>query len=170
MLRYRWPGNVRELENLVRRLAALYPQDTITANQIENELNQISLTTDVQPEQKVQNLAGAMESYLEQLFKEFGDSLPPPGLYHRLLREIEYPLICASLAATKGNQIKTAELLGLTEIRCARKSRISTFRSFAAPELRNSADIERPVSFLTQAFCLSWTVSVRAVTFKQHFR
>ena len=60
MLRYRWPGNVRELENLVRRLAALYPQDTITANQIENELNQISLTTDVQPEQKVQNLAGAM--------------------------------------------------------------------------------------------------------------
>ena len=29
--RYRWPGNVRELENLVRRLAALYPQETITA-------------------------------------------------------------------------------------------------------------------------------------------
>ncbi|SNY93636.1 two-component system, NtrC family, nitrogen regulation response regulator GlnG [Cohaesibacter sp. ES.047] len=113
MLRYRWPGNVRELENLVRRLAALYPQETITAAQIENELNQISLTTDVQPEQKVQNLAAAMESYLEQLFKEFGDSLPPPGLYHRLLREIEYPLICTSLAATKGNQIKTAELLGL---------------------------------------------------------
>ena len=28
--RYRWPGNVRELENLVRRLAALYPQETIT--------------------------------------------------------------------------------------------------------------------------------------------
>ncbi|PLW77597.1 nitrogen regulation protein NR(I) [Cohaesibacter celericrescens] len=113
MLRYRWPGNVRELENLVRRLAALYPQETITSAQIENELNQISLTTDIQSEQKVQNLAVAMESYLEQLFKEFGDNLPPPGLYHRLLREIEFPLICASLAATKGNQIKTAELLGL---------------------------------------------------------
>ena len=28
--RYRWPGNVRELENLARRLAALYPQETIT--------------------------------------------------------------------------------------------------------------------------------------------
>ena len=27
MKRYRWPGNVRELENLVRRLAALYPQE-----------------------------------------------------------------------------------------------------------------------------------------------
>ena len=29
--RHRWPGNVRELENLARRLAALYPQETITA-------------------------------------------------------------------------------------------------------------------------------------------
>ena len=27
--RHRWPGNVRELENLARRLAALYPQETI---------------------------------------------------------------------------------------------------------------------------------------------
>ena len=35
MKRYRWPGNVRELENLVRRLAALYPQDTITGAIIE---------------------------------------------------------------------------------------------------------------------------------------
>src|SRR3984893_554844 len=28
--RHRWPGNVREVENLARRLAALYPQATIT--------------------------------------------------------------------------------------------------------------------------------------------
>ena len=38
--RYRWPGNVRELENLARRLAALYPQETITAAVIEAELAQ----------------------------------------------------------------------------------------------------------------------------------
>ncbi len=38
--RYRWPGNVRELENLVRRLAALYPQDDITASLIDLELSQ----------------------------------------------------------------------------------------------------------------------------------
>ena len=30
-----WPGNVRELENLARRLAALYPQETIGAAVIE---------------------------------------------------------------------------------------------------------------------------------------
>ncbi len=113
MLRYRWPGNVRELENLVRRLAALYPQDVITAIQIENELNQINLAGEGAQAVKIQSLSEAMDTYLEQLFSEFGEGLPPPGLYHRLLREIEHPLICQSLAATKGNQIKTAELLGL---------------------------------------------------------
>src|SRR3954451_17606866 len=35
MQRYRWPGNVRELENLIRRLTALYPQETISAAVIE---------------------------------------------------------------------------------------------------------------------------------------
>ena len=33
--RHRWPGNIRELENLVRRLAALYPQETIVESLIE---------------------------------------------------------------------------------------------------------------------------------------
>ena len=41
------------------------------------------------------------------------NALPPPGLYHRILREIEVPLITAALAATRGNQIRAAELLGL---------------------------------------------------------
>ena len=36
--RYPWPGNIRELENLARRLAALYPQETITEALIETEL------------------------------------------------------------------------------------------------------------------------------------
>src|SRR3954452_3354419 len=40
MKRYRWPGNVRELENLARRLAALYPQETITAAVMAADLAQ----------------------------------------------------------------------------------------------------------------------------------
>src|ERR1700693_1171101 len=35
---YHWPGNVRELENMVRRLAALHPEDTLTADIVEAEL------------------------------------------------------------------------------------------------------------------------------------
>src|SRR3981081_4125534 len=38
--RHRRPGNVRELENLARRLAALYPQETISAAVVDSELAQ----------------------------------------------------------------------------------------------------------------------------------
>ena len=60
-----------------------------------------------------QSLSASVETHLARLFRDFGDGLPPPGLYHRVIREIEVPLISAALAATRGNQIKAAELLGL---------------------------------------------------------
>jgi two-component system nitrogen regulation response regulator GlnG len=58
-------------------------------------------------------LGVSVERHLARYFSGFGDGLPPPGLYHRILREIETPLVSAALAATRGNQIKAAELLGV---------------------------------------------------------
>jgi two-component system nitrogen regulation response regulator GlnG len=58
-------------------------------------------------------LSGYLENHLARQFASFNDGLPPPGLYHRVLANVEPPLIRAALAATKGNQIKAAELLGL---------------------------------------------------------
>src|ERR1700730_550299 len=110
--RHRWPGNVRELENLARRLAALYPQETITSAVIDTELSQPALVAHGEAQRGDENLSNAVERYLTQYFGGFGDSLPPPGLYHRILREIEYPLLSAALAATRGNQIRAADLLG----------------------------------------------------------
>jgi two-component system nitrogen regulation response regulator GlnG len=122
--RYRWPGNIRELENLARRLAALYPQETITTAVIENELSPPSPspagTEDSRPEE---NLSASMERYLNRYFGGFGDGLPPPGLYHRILREIEYPLLSAALAATRGNQIRAADLLGVNRNTLRKKIR-----------------------------------------------
>ena len=40
--RYAWPGNVREVENVMRRLAALCPHETIGAEQIAAELVEIA--------------------------------------------------------------------------------------------------------------------------------
>ena len=54
---------------------------------------------------------------------EFGNGLPPPGLYQRILREVEVPLISAALGATRGNQIKAAELLGLNRNTLRKKIR-----------------------------------------------
>jgi two-component system nitrogen regulation response regulator GlnG len=114
MRRYRWPGNVRELENLIRRLAALYPQDVITETIIEAELDQTPMEiggSDYPADED--SLLRSVERHLANYLDGFVDSLPPPGLYHRVLREVEYPLISAALAATRGNQIKAAALLGV---------------------------------------------------------
>ena len=54
-----------------------------------------------------------VEAHVQRYFDLHGADLPPAGLYHRILREVELPLIAISLAATRGNQIKTAELLGI---------------------------------------------------------
>jgi two-component system nitrogen regulation response regulator GlnG len=121
--RYRWPGNVRELENLVRRLAALYPQETISEGIIEAELDQPAIAADADGEAEEESLSRSVERHLNGYFQGFGDGLPPPGLYHRILRDIEYPLIGAALAATNGNQIKAAELLGVNRNTLRKKIR-----------------------------------------------
>ena len=46
-----------------------------------------------------------------------------PGLYHRILREVEYPLLSAALAATRGNQIRAADLLGVNRNTLRKKIR-----------------------------------------------
>lgn len=122
MQRYRWPGNVRELENLVRRLTALYPQERIVAAIVENEIGPMA-EVDATPAAESDDVGGAMERHLSRYFGEFGSGLPPPGLYQRILREVEVPLISAALGATRGNQIKAAELLGLNRNTLRKKIR-----------------------------------------------
>jgi two-component system nitrogen regulation response regulator GlnG len=124
MKRYRWPGNVRELENLIRRLAALYPQDIITAGIVETELAEPAIApVEIETGGSQDEIAPAVERFLAAYFSQYGENLPPPGLYHRVLREIEQPLLGAALAATRGNQIKAAELLGLNRNTLRKKIR-----------------------------------------------
>ncbi|MEJ2176051.1 MAG: nitrogen regulation protein NR(I) [bacterium] len=111
--RHRWPGNVRELENLARRLAALYPQEIITGAVIGAELAQPVLPAIGEEPRAEESLSGAVERHLATYFAGFDNDLPPAGLYHRILREIEHPLLTAALTATRGNQIRAADLLGV---------------------------------------------------------
>jgi two-component system nitrogen regulation response regulator GlnG len=121
--RYRWPGNVRELENLVRRLAALYPQETITGPIIDAELQPSASTASAVTQDRPDSISVSVERQMGIYFGGYGDNLPPPGLYHRVLREVEAPLIAAALAATRGNQIRAAELLGLNRNTLRKKIR-----------------------------------------------
>ena len=130
-----WPGNIRELENFVRRVAALYTQDTLTAPIIEQEL------AEALPEKSgdrgsadAKDLSEQVERYLTGYFAGFGKELPPPGLYERVIRQVELPLLTAALAATRGNQIRAAELLGLNRNTLRSRIRALDIRVFRTPQ------------------------------------
>jgi len=117
---YHWPGNVREAENLVRRLAALYPEETITLKGIEAELAE---TSPELAETGGNGLSHSVERHLKTYFSAHGETLPSSGLYGRVLREVERPLISLTLSVTQGNQIKAAEVLGLNRNTLRKKIR-----------------------------------------------
>ena len=128
-----WPGNVRELENFVRRVAALNAQDTITAQIIEQALAQSAPSPGTPSGGEVVGLSEMVERHLADHFATFGKDLPPPGLYDRIIREVERPLLSAALAATRGNQIKAAEMLGLNRNTLRSRIRTLDIRVFRSP-------------------------------------
>jgi two-component system, NtrC family, nitrogen regulation response regulator GlnG len=120
---YRWPGNVRELENLIRRLAALYSQEVIGANIVDVELGDAPAAADTVDTVGGEGLAGAVERHIRGYFAAHKGGMPAAGLYDRVLREVERPLIVLTLGATRGNQIKAAHLLGLNRNTLRKKIR-----------------------------------------------
>ena len=129
-----WPGNVRELENVVRRLVALYTQDTLTAQIVEQELAGSAIAPQGGATTESGDLGEAVERYLQRYFSSFGNDLPPPGLYDRVIRDVEKPLLSAALAATRGNQIRAAELLGLNRNTLRARIRDLNIRVFRTVE------------------------------------
>jgi two-component system nitrogen regulation response regulator GlnG len=120
---HRWPGNVRELENLIRRLAVLHAGDAIPAAAVAAELKEPVKTASAEESDEPISLSAAVERHLTKYFATHGDRLPPPGLYDRILQEIERPLLSICLAATRGNQIRAAHLLGLNRNTLRKKIR-----------------------------------------------
>ena len=120
---YRWPGNVRELENLVRRLAVLYAQEVISVDVVESELAETAPLATPLEVPRNEGLSAAVERHLKDYFDAHDGGLPAAGLYDRILQEVERPLIALSLSATRGNQIKAAQLLGLNRNTLRKKIR-----------------------------------------------
>jgi two-component system nitrogen regulation response regulator GlnG len=110
---YSWPGNIRELENLVKRISALYAEKIITAETIKKELFEVNNENNQSKLVPSESLSDSIERHLREYFDAHKDGLPLPGLYSRILRELERPLIAVTLEVTQGNQLRTADLLGL---------------------------------------------------------
>jgi two-component system nitrogen regulation response regulator GlnG len=114
--RHSWPGNVRELENLIRRLCALHAEPVITADAVDRELAG-------KRRESAPGDPGLGELIERRLAHDLAGGLPASGLYDRVIAEVEAPLIRLVLAATGGNQLRAAEVLGLNRNTLRKKLR-----------------------------------------------
>ena len=110
---YSWPGNVRQLENTVRRLAITGGEDSIGRSEVELVLGNQPAIEPLTGGGDREKLSASIAKHLRRYFDLHGGQLPPPGLYQRILKEMEMPLIEIALDATGGNQAKCADLLGI---------------------------------------------------------
>ena len=110
---YSWPGNVRQLENTVRRLSVTGGEDRIRRSEAELVLGSQPAIDRLTGGGDGDKLSASVGKHLRRYFDLHGGQLPPPGLYQRILREVELPLIEIALDATGGNQARCADLLGI---------------------------------------------------------
>lgn len=109
---YGWPGNIRQLKNTMHRLNATALAPLISAEEVAAILGDAPAHG---PDRNGPNegISSTVAAHIMRYFALHGDSLPPPGLYDRVLREIELPLLEIAMDATGGNQAKCSDLLGM---------------------------------------------------------
>ncbi|KIH76391.1 two component, sigma54 specific, transcriptional regulator, Fis family [Geoalkalibacter ferrihydriticus] len=102
---FNWPGNVRELENTIQRAALLAPNPLLTPDDFpvlsEGDGETADCSLEALITNKLRNAIGKME--VQEL----------NNLYEMVLHQMERPLIRIVLEKTRGNQVRTAEILGI---------------------------------------------------------
>jgi len=102
MLKHSWPGNVRELENMLKRALLLSKNNVITPDLIQSEISSV-------------------ESVSKEAVKSIQSSLVPENLedyegslFKHVIEQVEKEVIGKALEHCKGNQVRTAKLLGIS--------------------------------------------------------
>jgi DNA-binding NtrC family response regulator len=116
---YAWPGNVRELEHVIRRSVMATRGSVLTVHDLSfaAEVDESGLS-------EVERLADVLASVGQRLVEAAERSPGAPPLHELAMERLERSLVDAALAATGGNQVAAARLLGLNR---------STFRARLQP-------------------------------------
>ena len=110
---YTWPGNVRQLENTVKRICLMAKEAVISLAEVKQTLSNQPEINAVLFNEKSDRLSSDVDRHLRRYFDLHGSQLPPAGVYQRILKEVEFPLLTVAMDATNGNQARCANLLGI---------------------------------------------------------
>ncbi|ORJ63017.1 nitrogen regulation protein NR(I) [Geothermobacter hydrogeniphilus] len=104
--KHAWPGNVRELENTIQRAALLSPDQFLTPADF------VSLGNEISRQENDNSLEALVHNKLSASLAQM-DVNELDNLYEMVLHQMERPLIQIVLGKTRGNQVRTAEILGI---------------------------------------------------------
>ncbi|MDA0346636.1 MAG: sigma-54 dependent transcriptional regulator [Verrucomicrobia bacterium] len=144
LVQYPWPGNVRELENIVNRASVISQGDTILLKDLPSEIREWAETnnlesktatnppfapsdteTSVGPISSKETQVTSSDISLGEVYLLLYSKLRAEG-QESILNKIEKAMIESALDETKGNQVKTSSILGIT--RATLRKRIEQFR------------------------------------------
>ena len=112
LMRYPWPGNVRELENNVHSAVVMSKGDMLLPEHfpiLTNETENVELDLSLVEDDYCKMFNEIIDKNFEKIVSVSGDHI-----YPHLNSALEKALISAALKYTKSNQVKSAELLGIS--------------------------------------------------------
>jgi two-component system, NtrC family, nitrogen regulation response regulator GlnG len=107
LLSYRWPGNLQELNNFARRLAVFGEASELPTDLMAAAPPAAASTTG--------SASSPIEHSVEQFVRgEFQQAQPPrPGIYNRVMKQVEVALLETTLQYTENNKSRAAQVLGI---------------------------------------------------------
>jgi DNA-binding NtrC family response regulator len=112
LLHYHWPGNVRELENAVH-MAVLLSRESDLAPEDFPMLADVRAGIDINTDHMRQECRDLFSQVVMPVFGKIADAAPG-RIYQDMTAALEETLVEAALSATEHNQVRAANLLGIS--------------------------------------------------------